>query len=305
MRSKTIRSRLLLPALTCLLFHAPVGDGRAEAVEQKAGSTSTFSLHVSTEKLEPGEIMKVSVEGADVSDLYAEGTFGEQELIFHPGSNGQSLFSLAGADLEIKPGPVPLTVLILKKDGQAEVLRREIQVSEKEFDVQKLYLEEKEYTPELLERIRREGDMFKSLWKTTTPERLWQESFEEPLSSITVTSDFGLRRLINDVPRRSHTGVDLRAAAGDTIFAPNNGRVVLSGDFYFNGKTVVLDHGEGFYSMYFHLSTGLTEDGENVRRGEPIGLVGSTGRSTAPHLHWGIILRGARLDPLKILDLPI
>ena len=243
------------------------------------------------------------MDGTDMSGAYAEGSFGDQELIFHRDNNGRELLSLAGIDLETKPGPVALTVFLREGNGKAEVLHREIQIKAKEFALQKLYLEEKAYTPELLARIKREGDMFHSLWETVTPERLWREGFVRPLSSITVTSDFGLRRLINDVPRKPHTGVDLRAAAGDTIFATNEGRVVLYGELYFSGRTIVLDHGEGLYSMYFHLSTPLVKKGEDVRRGEPIGLVGSTGRSTAPHLHWGITLRGARLDPLKLLDL--
>jgi len=269
------------------------------------GDKLGFSLSCYPREVEPGDILKVVINGSAENGASAEGSLGEQELIFHEGGDGKELFSIAGVDLESKPGIIPLTVLVRTSGGKAEVMRSEVRVREKDFSVQKLYIEEKEYTPERLERIGREREMLQSLWKTVTPERLWREGFLQPLPVITVTGDFGLRRFINDVPRNPHTGVDLRAAAGDTVFAPNRGRVVLSGDFYFSGKSIILDHGEGLYSMYFHLSAFLVEEGADVSRGQPIGLIGSTGRATAPHLHWGIILRGARLDPLKLLELPI
>jgi hypothetical protein len=278
---------------------------REEKVGNPGDTPGEFSLVYYPRDVTPGDIVKVVIEGPSVDRIFAEGTLGDQELIFKTGEENNDLFSIAGVDLESKEKKIPLTVIVRTREGKTEVLRSQIGIGEKEFSVQKLYIEEKEYTPERLERIGRERETFQSLWKTITPERLWREGFLQPLPVMTVTSDFGLRRIINDLPRNPHTGVDLSAAAGDTVFAPNRAQVTLSGDFYFNGKSLVLNHGEGFYSMYFHLSDYLVQEGAIIDRGQPIGLVGSTGRSTAPHLHWGIILRGSRLDPLKLLELPI
>jgi murein DD-endopeptidase MepM/ murein hydrolase activator NlpD len=264
-----------------------------------------FSLDIVPKEVEPGGVVKVEIRGPGEEMTSAEGSLGDQELIFQKPQESPGIYSIAGIDLDRTPGRIPITVLVRKRDGGADIIRDEVTVSERTFGVQRLTIEEKPYTPELLERIDREADRFRALWESVTPERYWREAFARPLSAITVTSEFGLRRFINEVPRRPHTGVDLRAAAGDTIYATNDGVVVLSGDFYFNGKSIVLDHGEGLYSMYFHLSEYIAGKDDRVWRGEPIGLVGSTGRSTAPHLHWGIILRGARLDPFKILELPI
>ncbi len=276
-----------------------------EKVGNPGDTPGEFSLVYYPRDVTPGDIVKVVITGPSVDRTFAEGTLGNQELIFQTGGERNDLFSIAGVDLESKEEKLPLTVIVRTREGKIEVLRTQIRIGKREFSVQKLYIEEKEYTHERLERIGRERERFQSLWETITPERLWREGFLQPLPVMTVTSDFGLRRFINDLPRNPHTGVDLRAAAGDTIYAPNRGQVVLSGNFYFNGKSLVLDHGEGFYSMYFHLSDYLVKDGTIIDRGQPIGLVGSTGRSTAPHLHWGIILRGSRLNPLKLLELPI
>jgi murein DD-endopeptidase MepM/ murein hydrolase activator NlpD len=301
------RTVIILTAVIMILF--PASDTGVSGAEEQAvlqlDKQDNYTLSVYPSEAVPGEIVKITINGVGDKKILAEGYFGKQELIFHPGGSEKEFFSLAGVNLGTKPGKISITVLIREGKGEAQTIRDKIVVKEKEFSLQKLYLEEKEYTPELLDRIRRDGEKFKSIWNTISSERLWTQAFRKPLKMITVTSDFGLRRLINDVPRQSHTGIDLRAAQGDTIFASNSGRVVLLEELYFSGRTVVLDHGEGLYSMYFHLSSELVSHGEYVDSRQPIGLAGSTGRATGPHLHWGIILRGARLDPLKILELPI
>ncbi len=103
-------------------------------------------------------------------------------------------------------------------------------------------------------------------------------------------------------PRRSHTGEDISAPTGTPILAPNAGKVVLVGHFFFNGRSVVIDHGLGLISMYFHLSAVDVEKGALVKTGEQIGLVGKSGRVTGPHLHWGMRLNGARVDPYAFVD---
>jgi hypothetical protein len=292
--------RLALAALFILTPLLP--PCRADDSVAAAGSgADRFTLEIRPERVEPGGLLKVSITGPAAA---AEGRLGDQELIFHA-TDGQPPFSLAGIDLETPPGPLPLTVFVRPPDGGGVMIRDTVRVIEREFDVQRLEIEEKPYTPERLERIARERERLKTLWETTTPARLWETDFAPPLRRMHVTSAFGLRRFINGTPRKPHTGIDLRAAAGDTIFATNGGRVVLSDDLFFSGNTVILDHGEGLYSMYFHLSRPLAAVGDELVRGQPLGLAGSTGRATGPHLHWGLVLRGARLDPLKILELAI
>ena len=116
-----------------------------------------------------------------------------------------------------------------------------------------------------------------------------------------IRPELGLRRVINGLKRAPHNGVDLKAELGTEILAANHGRVVLRDEFFFSGKTLVLDHGGGLYTMYFHLNEFQAAEGANVHKGEVIGKVGMTGRVTGPHLHWGARLQGARVDPLALL----
>ena len=108
---------------------------------------------------------------------------------------------------------------------------------------------------------------------------------------------------LNNIPKSPHTGVDVACHEADKVRAPNNGVVVLVENMFFSGNSVFLDHGQGIYTMFFHLSKVLVAPGQQVKKGDVIGLVGSTGRSTGPHLHWGVRIQGARVDPLELIKL--
>jgi murein DD-endopeptidase MepM/ murein hydrolase activator NlpD len=133
--------------------------------------------------------------------------------------------------------------------------------------------------------------------------KLWQPSFVEPVSGKR-TGIFGSVRIMNGQARNPHNGEDIGAPLGTDVAATNDGVVRLTVDHIFSGRGVFLDHGLGFYSMYFHLSEVLVKEGDVVRAGQIVGKVGATGRATGPHLHWGVKLNGARVNPYALLDLP-
>ena len=136
------------------------------------------------------------------------------------------------------------------------------------------------------------------------PERRWTGPFRLPVDAPVREKSFGSRRVLNGTPRSPHSGVDLAARQGQPVVAPAPGRVALAEDLYFSGGTVILDHGAGVFTSYFHLSKIDARIGELVAEGAGIGAVGATGRATGPHLHWSARVDGARVNPLGLLKLP-
>lgn len=153
---------------------------------------------------------------------------------------------------------------------------------------------------EALPRIKAEAKEAKELYATTTLKRFWNTPFSAPLNTH-VTSAYGNARVFNDTLQSYHSGVDFRAAVGTPIVASNDGVVVLSKERYYAGNSIVIDHGEGIYSVYYHLDSLKKSVGEQVKQGDVIGLSGATGRVTGPHLHFGFMVRGVAIDPLDFI----
>ena len=136
-----------------------------------------------------------------------------------------------------------------------------------------------------------------STFSTDTPRSL---QLHQPVDGR-YSSPFGLRRFFNKQPRKPHSGLDIAAPEGTPIQAAESGRIIETGDYFFNGKTIFIDHGQGLVTMYCHLNKIDVEVGQQVTRGEAIGEVGQTGRVTGAHLHWSVSLNHAMVDPLLLL----
>jgi murein DD-endopeptidase MepM/ murein hydrolase activator NlpD len=132
---------------------------------------------------------------------------------------------------------------------------------------------------------------------------MWQGPFRVPLDGVKRGSNFGRRRILNGQPRSPHNGADFPAAAGTPVHAAQRGRVVLAEALFFSGNTVVIDHGLGMYTLYGHLKAIFVQTGEMVGAGGELGQVGATGRVTGPHLHWGLTVNQARVNPLEVVKL--
>ncbi len=214
---------------------------------------------------------------------------------------------LLGVDLERQPGKVPLRVEAEAEGGRRLAAQADLEIQDARFVVQRLTLPPTfvELDAATLERVNREKAVLDRLWGEETPTRYWHDPFRLPLAGEPSGSGFGVRRVINGEPRAPHTGEDFAAAAGTPVLAANAAGVALVAEQFFAGKLVILDHGLGLYTMYFHLAESLVAPGERVGRGQIIARVGSTGRATGPHLHWGARLHGARIDPEALLGISL
>ena len=198
---------------------------------------------------------------------------------------------------------MPVTVEV--DAGGAEVRETyELVVEPKQFPTRRLRVAPRyvDPPPDVLARIQREAREVAAIFEVSSAERLWSGGFRKPVPGP-ATSSFGRRSVFNGQARNPHSGTDFRSGAGTPIRAPNGGRVVLTGNQYFSGNVVILDHGWGLYSYFAHLSTIDVAEGDLVARGEVVGAVGATGRVTGAHLHWTVRLNEARVDPLALMEL--
>lgn len=190
------------------------------------------------------------------------------------------------------------------RDGRREKLR--IGLGEYPYSVQRLEIKDRsrvDLSPENLARVQRENALIGKLWGRQGKPR-FSLPLGAPLERMPAGGRFGAKRIINGEPRSPHTGADYAVSQGTPVLATGDAVVALAGEFFFSGNAVFLDHGNGLISMYFHLHEVFVEQGDEVSRGRPIGTVGSTGRSTGPHLHFGIRWQGERVDPALLLGEP-
>jgi murein DD-endopeptidase MepM/ murein hydrolase activator NlpD len=177
-------------------------------------------------------------------------------------------------------------------------------VARKEYAEQRLTVTNQRHvepTPSDLERIAAERERIDRALSTYSVDLQPLLRFAAPVAGER-SSSFGLRRFFNGQARSPHSGMDIAAAEGTPIVNPARGRVIDTGDFFFNGQTVFVDHGQGVVAMYCHLSRTDVKPGDEVGAGAPLGLVGATGRVTGPHLHWGIAINRALIDPTLVLE---
>ena len=149
-------------------------------------------------------------------------------------------------------------------------------------------------------RIKKELDEANAIYAITTPRYLFSAPFELPLNSK-ITSAFGNARTFNGELKSYHSGTDYRAAVGTVVRAANDGVVVIAKDRYYAGGSVVIDHGGGIYSQYYHLSEIIVTLGDHVHKGDEIALSGESGRVSGPHLHFGIAINGVSVNPLSFV----
>ena len=261
-------------------------------------------IDLNSRSFQPGDVVKVTLHDSSGFVKFVQLRFQDKKFPMVKIENLHKFIAIIGLDLGLKPGNYYLYVTLLNEDGQQQSKKEQIIVLPKEFPLKKLWVDEKFVTPPVdsLERIKRESELLSAIFGMYTPMWLGEGEFIIP-SEGEMTPNFGERRIFNNQPRSPHSGIDISSPFGADVKASNFGSVVVANDLYYAGKTVVIDHGLGVFSLYCHFSKITVHIGDQVSKGDVIGEIGATGRVTGPHLHWAFKVSGSRVNPLSLLQL--
>lgn len=195
------------------------------------------------------------------------------------------------------PGTVTLNA-----DGKDYLLK----VAKQDWDIQSIKgVEQRKVTPlneDEAEILREQKDVKEALTTVDNVNQAWQNGFVLPLSGR-ISGNFGNQRIFNGIPKSPHTGTDIAAPEGSEVKSAGDGKVLLSGgNYFYGGNMVIIDHGLGLQTIYMHLQKATVKKGDEIKKGDVVGLVGKTGRATGPHLHWGASFNNIRFRPHSLLE---
>ncbi|MEW6430072.1 MAG: M23 family metallopeptidase [Myxococcota bacterium] len=246
----------------------------------------------------PGDPILVTVTGVTEAP---SGRLGSSELTFLPFHAGYQ--ALVGLPVETTPGALPLELLVVDEAGR-RVIQGSLDVLPANFRKRELTVARRFTSLSKKDRARSAADTkaFAEAFDRDFEPWLFSDDFAWPRAAE-VTAPFGDLRLLNGKKQSQHFGMDLDGRVGAPVYASNDGEVVLVRDCFASGNTVLLHHGGRLFTAYFHLSKFEVKDGEVVKKGQLLGLVGRTGRVTGPHLHWGVKLDGRWVNGEALLGL--
>ncbi len=255
--------------------------------------------------LSPGEVVSVWVTVAAGAPP-PQGTLDGKELSFFPLSETRFV-GLAGFDLDDEAG-VRREFVVDYRDryGVDRRWRKTIVLEAKKFPVNELDVDAAYVDLSVRDAARAEDEakLLGDIYSRHTRKSCIDGNFALPVKTA-ITARFGSRRVFNGVPKAPHAGIDLRARTGDPVYSPACGEVVLTGELFYTGKTVVIDHGFGLYSIFGHLSRVGVAMGQTVSKRTMLGRAGATGRATGPHVHWSVKYQQARVDPESLLAIDL
>ncbi len=252
----------------------------------------------------PGEVVKIYMQ----SPVPVSATLsldGREYIFILEDRDNLKYFALIALGLDIKPGIYNVVIHLESSRSLKKDVSFKLAISGKTFPSKRIKVARRFTSPTSkdMKRIKTERELLGRIYSILTPNWLGDGRFIMPLEGG-ISGVFGERRVFNRGFVSRHRGIDIRSPEGTSIRASNSGEIVLSRDLYFSGNTVIINHGIGLFSIYCHMSKSIVREGAFVDKGKIIGYVGSTGRSTGPHLHWGLRLVDNYADPLSIIYLP-
>jgi murein DD-endopeptidase MepM/ murein hydrolase activator NlpD len=274
----------------------------------RARAIVPFAVEAHPPKLVNGAPVLFKVHAREKLDSLSGSWLGH-ELSFSYQEATKTWFALAGVSFETNPGKYTLELKGTRgTSGAPLTFSRAFLVSKASYPKTYVHLEvEKKFTepnPDQQQQIAEGVKVKQDYLSRVTPERQWGGNFMAPATAA--TSDvFGSQRVFNGVAQRPHYGLDFRVPTGTPVEAMNAGTVLLARFLYFEGNCVVIDHGQGLLTLYFHLSEFKVKEGDTVARGQVVGLSGGTGRATGPHLHVAVRWQGTYLDPARLIQMSL
>ncbi|NQU18306.1 MAG: M23 family metallopeptidase [Candidatus Saganbacteria bacterium] len=243
----------------------------------------------------PGDVLKLIIKDKPEIKSISARYLNRNVKFFKLGTKWRGLFSSMP---EKKPGKYPLVLKVETTSGDCESFHNQVRLARKKFPT--VYFTLKPGKKKLLtgSTIADEWTQIEKYLIVKQPEQLWERRFVKPVPGI-ITMGFGRREFVNKKRRGYHRGVDFRAAVGTKVKAVNSGQVVFAKQLKAFGGTIIIDHGQGVHSLYFHLSEFLVSSGSLVKKGQYVAKTGNSGISSGPHLHWGLSVNNVRVNPLQ------
>jgi murein DD-endopeptidase MepM/ murein hydrolase activator NlpD len=298
-RKSTVR--FSVACIAAIAAHIPMV---ATAKESRV-CTARTTLRLSAPESSQGSLLLIDLKSTKpLAEM--QGEWGGRSVpLWSENASENQRKGLLAVDLEKAPGEYELKITGQTAGGEKIICNAMITVRKGQFATEKLQVGKQfvEPSPEQIKRADEERQKLRDIFDRVTPERLWDGKFRIPLDGVTTGSNFGKRRILNGNPGSPHGGADLPGATGTPVHAAQRGRVVLAEELFFAGNTVVVDHGLGIYTFYGHLSEIDVKVGDALEAGVVLGKVGATGRVTGPHLHWGLTVERARVNPLQLVKL--
>ena len=270
----------------------------AAAAVVAAAAQPRVAVAVAARSIQPGELVVLTLTtSAPVDELRVQ-AFGQDLKPLRTAPTTWQV--LVGVDLAIKPGRYDVS--IATGPAAADRTTHLLTVLPRTFRTRQLTVDAAFVNPpaDVQARIADEANRISRIWTASSPTRLWSGPFVRPVPGA-ANSAFGSRSIFNGEPRNPHGGADFSGEPGTPVKSPNAGSVVLAGDLYFTGNTVIVDHGAGLFSLFAHLRAINVREQDEVSTGTVVGELGATGRVTGPHLHWAVRANDARVDPLSLL----
>lgn len=292
---------LLVVSVICIVL-----PGCAAAGNQTKIDSMQAVARLSKSEVANGQVTVLEVDlrqtNPAATDLKATLEQNQIALFQHPIKPVGVYCGLVGIPIGKKPQKTIIELEWTDNEGRQHSQSVPLQIIEGNYKKEALKVAPKHVSPSPkdLQRIKSEKKEIRSIYASSNVTRLWYGHFIKPLDSD-ITSVFGTQRLFNGELQSYHRGTDFRAKVGTPVFASNFGIVRLAKNLFYSGNIVIVDHGKGIFTNYAHLSKIDVRAGQHIDRGDQIGLSGATGRVSGPHLHWGVKVNDAYVDPLQFL----